>query len=202
MFREAFGSASSARITVRLAVLALLFSSNPALADDEGGLLYKWEDAQGQVHYSDRPPAGPVGTPAGIVESYARPRQAPAAPSPEGNYYSVENQARRLEQARLERERARAAKERERQEAELRAAKLEALRNPPPPPVIEPQIIGIPVLTAPFPDPWGPFARPPSHRPDRPSRPPGYHRPHPRPERPDESRPVERPGASLRPWRR
>lgn len=192
MLREALRPVASTRGWALPAVVALILSSTPLPSLGEDGLLYKWEDAQGQVHYSDRPPAGPAIS----VERYALPAQAPTEPSPEGDYYSVENQAKRLEQARLERESARAARARERQEEERRAAELEALRKPPETPAPQPPLDRYPVYTLPFPPPWPAYPHRPSHRPHPP------HPPHPPLGRPKEPKPEARPGAALLPWRR
>jgi len=128
-----------------LMALALLLPSAQSLSQGAGSL-YKWEDAQGQVHYSDQPPADP----AVPVETHPLPKQVPAEQGPEGDYYSVENQAKRLEEERRQRETARLEKERQRQEDERRAAELEALRAPPPPQEAAPQGYGYPVYVLPF----------------------------------------------------
>ena len=152
-----------------LVALALLLPGVQALPDDGGGSVYRWQDAQGQVHFSDQPPADP----AAPVETYLLPKRSPASSDPEGDYYSVENQARRLEAERLKREAARLEKERQRLEDERRTAELEALRNPPAPKVEALPRFGYPVYVPVLP-PMGPphrprpvhppFPRPPDHR--------------------------------------
>ncbi len=109
-----------------LAALALLLAATPA-QPEEAGTLYKWRDAQGQVHYSDKPPADPA-TP---VETHALPKQDPSDQNPieqgpGADYYSVENQARRLEEDRLQREAQRRDQERQRQAEQARAAETQA----------------------------------------------------------------------------
>lgn len=128
-----------------LMVLALLLPCAKALSEGTASL-YKWEDAQGRVHYSDQPPADPRVP----VETHPLPRQVPAEQSPDGDYYSVENQAKRLEEERRQREAARLEKERQREAAERRAAELEALRAPAPSQEEAPQGYGYPLFVLPF----------------------------------------------------
>jgi hypothetical protein len=163
-----------------LMALALLLPSAQALPEGAGSL-YKWEDAQGQVHYSDQRPADP----AVLVETHPLPKQVPAEQGPDGDYYSVENQAKRLEEERRQREAARLEKERQRQEDERRAAELEALRAPAPPQVAAPQGYGYPVYVLPF-------------RPIRPPHPPHPpHPPYPPPQRSLQPIPAPSSGGSI-----
>ena len=80
--------------------------------------LFKWRDADGVTHYSDDPP------PASVTEfkslefpdsSVSGPQTSPGA-SADADYFSVINQAKRMEASRLERERLRLEKEKLRQQ--------------------------------------------------------------------------------------
>lgn len=66
------------------------------------GSVYKWVDPQGAIHYSDVPP--PDGIPVVDAMRFDLP---PAPPPGEEDYYSIANQARRLEAQRLALQRAR-----------------------------------------------------------------------------------------------
>jgi hypothetical protein len=126
--------------------------------------VYRWTDAQGQVHLADSPPE--AGTPG--VETLSLPAYLPA---PADDYWSVTSQARRMEAARLARERVR---------ADLLQA--QARITAPPPPPAEPGGVS-PVWFAlglyPYARPWhwphadhGPHRdrRAPDHRTRRPHR--------------------------------
>lgn len=152
--------------------------------------VYRWTDASGEVHFSDRPPAGAVQHPLEQVEV----APLPAAPQTD-DYYSVVNQARRMEEQRLERER--------------QAAEIEVLqRQAAPPEPVQParpadQGVSHGIWIAP-PVYWGPGTWPghrPPHRPgwEYPERPypgPGHRpppdRPRPKPERPSFSVDTQR----------
>ncbi len=155
-----------------LMALALLLPSAQPLSQGAGSL-YKWEDTQGQVHYSDQPPADP----AVPVETQPLPKQVPAEQGPDQDYYSVENQAKRLEDERRQREAARLEKERQRQEDERRAAELEALRAPAPPQEAAPQGYGYPVYMLPL----RPIRPPHPPHPPYPPHQPRHHPPKPMP---------------------
>ena len=145
--------------------------------------VYRWTDERGEVHFSDRPPA--TGAPSA--------EQVEVAPAPAGaggdDYYSVVNQARRLEEQRLERER---------QQAEIQVLQRQA--EPPAPSREERGDSGPPgashsIWVAP-PAYWGPGAwqgyRPPygSAEPlPYPPRPNPGHRPHPDRPAPEPERP-------------
>lgn len=94
-----------------LLCFCLISATAETLADSIN--VYKWTDAQGVTHYSEVPPS------ADNVKRIELAADPPTA-SPPQDYYSIANQARRLEQQRLERERL---------EAELEAARLRAQRN-------------------------------------------------------------------------
>jgi hypothetical protein len=97
----------------------------PAAIAAQEGRLYKWQDEQGRVHYSDRPPRDDASS----VEVRPLPRQGPAVERPEDDYYSVENQARRMEQQRKAREAARKEAEEKRRAEQRRKAELQATRD-------------------------------------------------------------------------
>lgn len=104
---------------IPLLSLALLI---PATAAGEA-VAYKWTDASGTIHYGDSPPA------ASAAQRIELP-PAPAAADTRGHYYSIANQAWRLEQQRLQRERlhaeAQAARSRTKRQAAQEAAALAA----------------------------------------------------------------------------
>ena len=102
---------------VALAVLLPMFH-----AESLGQQLYKWEDAEGRMHYSDRPPTDA----ATALQKQALP--APSHQAPEDDFYSIENQVKRLEEDRISREEARREAEEKRIEAQKQAADLEAAR--------------------------------------------------------------------------
>lgn len=88
----------------RWAAIVLLATIVPVAAAS-AGQAYTWVDGQGVTHFSDTPPAGRADARAVELES--------SRPLPAGldiDYYSIPNQARRLERSRLEMERARAEK--------------------------------------------------------------------------------------------
>ena len=60
------------------AALAALLLAQPVYADEDNGRIYRWEDEQGRVHFSDCPPRGcPPDTPAGsFTPSPERVREA------------------------------------------------------------------------------------------------------------------------------
>lgn len=113
--------------------------------------VYRWVDEGGLVHFGDEPP--PDG--AGAVE---RVEVEPGSPAAGDDYYSVVNQARRMEAQRLERERHRAEVEALRREA--------APAGPAPPPPPEP-VSPRAVWVVP-PGYWGPGYRPGHWPPVRP----------------------------------
>jgi hypothetical protein len=82
------------------------------------GTVYKWVDPQGAVHYSDAPP--PDGVPVVDAMRFDLP---PAPPPSEEDYYSIANQARRMEAERLALERER--QQRREQELRRQAEQLE-----------------------------------------------------------------------------
>jgi hypothetical protein len=86
--------------------------------------VYKWVDADGVTHYSESRPASP-GTTHGTVELEPVP---PPASDLEADYYSVINQARRMQEERLERERVRASMMRAEAEARRAEAEIDAIR--------------------------------------------------------------------------
>lgn len=94
-----------------LLVVALL----PAHAEP----IYSWVDADGITHFSELPPPGPYEAMQLDLPPY------PAASPPDDEYFSVINQAARMQAQRLERERLEA--QRRQAEAEARRAYAQAL---------------------------------------------------------------------------
>jgi len=140
----------------------------------EAGTVYRWRDASGAVHYSDEPP--PPGAQSADQVELA---PAPGATTADQDYYSVTNQARRMEEQRREAERQQAEIEavRRRDAAAAPAADQASPRKE----EGEPVWILAPGYGRP---PHGPGHRPPTNDwwPQFPLRPP--HRPAPRPDRP------------------
>jgi hypothetical protein len=143
--------------------------------------VYQWKDAEGVVHFSDTPPANP----ASPIEVHPLP-EIPPMPAGDDDYYSVVNQAQRLDEQRRQREEARRQAEQQRLQEERRAleleearARLRQLEEPQ-----EPE--GYPVYTVP---PW-PIWRPGYRRPDWPAYPPDHypHRPDNRPRPPQQGK--------------
>jgi hypothetical protein len=116
-------------VAIRISLCALLFMAlQPAYA----GPVYTWTDPAGITHFSELPPPGQNEAIQLDLPPY------PAATGPYGDYYSVINQAARMEAQRLERERLEA--QRRQLEAETLRAQAEALAastaaTPVPPPV-------------------------------------------------------------------
>ncbi len=114
---------------IRIPLYALLFVAlQPAYA----GPVYTWVDPAGITHFSELPPPGQLEAMQLNLPPY------PAATGPYDDYYSVINQAARMEAQRLERERLEA--QRRQLEAETLRAQAEALAAseaaaPAPPPV-------------------------------------------------------------------
>ncbi|WP_200376194.1 DUF4124 domain-containing protein [Thiocystis violacea] len=98
----------------------LLGIGSDALASES---LYRWVDGQGQVNFSDQPP--PTST--GPVEVQTLPA-VPAAKTPADDRYSVVNQARRMEEERLQREQVRRDAEQRSLEARRQLLAIEAER--------------------------------------------------------------------------
>lgn len=125
-------------------VVSLLLCAAPALADD----VYRWVDAQGQMHLSDRPPEAGVKPEVLTTPRYVEPRL-----SPREDPYSIFNQARRLEEQRRALMRERQKAEREKREYELQRRRLEAVDNAiPPQSQVAPRIVGSrPIVVVPRP---------------------------------------------------
>ena len=75
-------------------------------SDLAAGMIYKWVDERGEVHFSDALPAGKAKD-VKVLEVARIPDVVPGNPS---YYFSVTNQARRLEEQRLARDKALAEK--------------------------------------------------------------------------------------------
>ena len=132
---------SVAGIACLLVVLGGLLGSASLAAEP----VYRWLDADGVTHFSQRPP--PPGA-AGVTVQEAPTYQA--APDPDADYWSVTNQVQRMEasglareQLRLEQQRAR----RELEEAERQRIEAEQAAAAPEPPR---QLIYYPVPRPPF----------------------------------------------------
>jgi hypothetical protein len=69
------------------------------------GQAYRWIDSRGVTHFSDAPPDGGVDSRAVVLE-----RARPLPPGVAPDFYSIPNQARRLQQSRLEMDRSKAEK--------------------------------------------------------------------------------------------
>jgi hypothetical protein len=147
-------------------LLRMLLISITTLAQAEP--VYRWIDRAGVTHFSETPPDRTV-TGVRIVDL---PPPGPEQPVQADDYYSVANQAARMEARRLESERLRA--EQQRAAAALRqteAASVAPPQEPEPEPVYQ-------YLYFPYPPhPAGPYFRPGRHRP-RTGPPPGADRGH------------------------
>ncbi len=84
----------------------------------KGVELYKWQDADGVTHYSEDPPPSPVTEFKSLEfpDFSASGARASTGDRAEEDYFSVINQAKRMEASRLERERLRLEKEKLRQQ--------------------------------------------------------------------------------------
>ena len=99
-------------------LLVLFVSASNVSADD--ATVYRWTDATGRTHFSDRPPE----TTSPRVEQFVAPSYAGSGlPS---DHYSVTKQLERLQAERRERERLRLERERESQERALREREVAA----------------------------------------------------------------------------
>ncbi|MDJ0739106.1 MAG: DUF4124 domain-containing protein [Gammaproteobacteria bacterium] len=141
--QSARGAPLAALLTVWLAGAL----TPPAGAD----ALYRWIDADGRVHFSDRPPM--PGAPAS-VERLPTPRYAdPGIPS---GHYSVTEQLQRLQAERLAREQQRRERQREAREQALREREVAAAER------AAEQAAAAPALRTPV---WvTPRLRPPTYR--------------------------------------
>lgn len=86
------------------AAVLLLATMMPVTAHC-AGQAYRWMDSRGVTHFSDRPPDGGVDSRAVQLE-----RARPLPPGVAPDFYSIPNQARRLQQSRLEMDRSKAEK--------------------------------------------------------------------------------------------
>jgi len=123
--------------------IALLFLSIYAFPSAGADVVHKWVDAQGVTHYSDKPPTASA-TPVYQIDLPAYYSVVDA----QSDYYSIENQWRRLREERIVRDRLR-----------LELAKTQASQQPPPPQVIlgdDPQVRQ---SYAPYPWFWRPYHR-------------------------------------------
>ena len=93
----------------------LVLSAATPVVSAEGETLYRWTDAAGRTHFSDRPPA--TATPP-RVEQFAAPSYADSGVP--ADHYSVTKQLERMQAERLQRERELRDREREAREQALR----------------------------------------------------------------------------------
>jgi hypothetical protein len=115
------GACATRALTVALLCGALV-GVGAAFAEEK--VLYRWIDSKGRTHFSDRPPAGPVER----IEEQSVPLVPPQPSAAAEDFYSIENQARRLAEERRAREAARQEAARVREEQRLRQAQLDAAR--------------------------------------------------------------------------
>lgn len=115
--------------------------------------LYRWTDAQGVPHFSDRPPHTPS---AGVEQLVAPVYQAPAL-SADRDPYSILNQATRLEASRRQQASERLQRQEREREDELRRRELATRQQAEQPPAAPPFAV--------YPRPVHP---PPAHHPSRP----------------------------------
>ena len=94
-------------------ILTGLLSCLPFPQGINAAELFKWLDADGVTHYSDEPPPKSVSEFKSLEfrESSVSGPRASSGASAEADYFSVINQAKRMEASRLERERLRLEKE-------------------------------------------------------------------------------------------
>jgi hypothetical protein len=168
------GRRHSGVVGLVLAVLAV----SQALSAAE---LYRWTDADGRVHFSDRPPAAEATT---GVERLPTPRFADPGIPP--GHYSVTEQWERLQAERLVREREQWERNREARELSLREREVAAAERAAEE-LSTPSTVSGAVWVGPR-RPWHGYrpGRPPPHnglwKPDHPAyRPLPPARPHPRP---------------------
>jgi len=128
--------------SVHFLVLLSGLLGGTVLAADQ---VYRWLDADGVTHFSQRPPPpGAAGVSVQQAPTYAAP------PDPTADYWSVTNQAQRMEASRLAQEKLRLEQQRLRQEleeAERRRIEAEQAATEPEPPR---QIIYYPAVRPPF----------------------------------------------------
>jgi len=106
-----------------LVVCPALWTLSPGVA----GPVFTWIDTNGVTHYSDTPPPEGSREPARFELA---PPVVPAYPASAEDYFSILNQAERMERSRLENERLRI----ERLRAEAEARQAAAYSRPPPAP--------------------------------------------------------------------
>lgn len=109
-FRRAGGRLKlyrQARVTFNMQLRPLMFGIfaaiqllSPAAAGD---VVYRWVDEDGITHFSDSPPAA-QNMPRGGVKSLSLPDNFPEAINPNGDYYSIINQWKRMREERNEKE--------------------------------------------------------------------------------------------------
>lgn len=108
-------------------VLACVVSVAKAEGNGEKRL-YQWTDEFGETHFSDKPP--PEEVPGEQLRSMQS-AQPPASDSPGDDYYSVENQASRMEDDRREREAERGEAKKREAERAAQKSELEAASSVP-----------------------------------------------------------------------
>jgi len=126
VYRFAHAMKVSSSLLGRLSILAMIGcgASWGGPQASGGKTIYKWTDAEGTVHFSDQvPTAG-----AGVLESQPLPAAVPTTHGASDDYYSIENQARRFEEARRTRLAEREQAQKAREERQLRQEEIEAAR--------------------------------------------------------------------------
>ena len=154
-----------------LAAFALCCYSAVGAEELQQKKLYRWVDEQGQVHFSDRAPAG---HPAEVTQTEL-PATGSSEQAPTENPYSVENQVKQFEEDRKAREAAQAQAQQAKKEAELRKAKIEAAKAEKA--AAEREIVQGGGYWPILPPPPPPNHRPPPQLPPSKPRPPLDHRP-------------------------
>lgn len=154
--------------------LAVIVTGQAALA----GEAYTWTDEEGTTHFSEVPPGDPA-RPAEAIELLP-----PTEAKPIGDdYYSVINQANRMQERRLERERHEAERRQAEAEALKARAEAEAMRDRPEQdytPAAPRYYPGYPLYgyrpgyRHRFPGHRHPGLRPPGHKPAHPGHLPAY----------------------------
>ena len=101
-----------AKRSLLLLLFAAVLVTAASRADGAGeSLVYRWVNAQGEVHFSDTPP------PEGIADVRTTPVRPLPARAPVDDFYSVVNQLKRMQERRLAVEQARREARKEDREA-------------------------------------------------------------------------------------
>lgn len=178
-----------ARLCMSVFLMAL-WTVPLVFADDQ--TLYRWTDAYGRTHFSDRPPAGES---APRVERLTAPSYADSGVPTD--HYSVSNQLQRMQQGRLLRERERQQRQREARERVLRELQIDAAERAAARDTDRDSDGGSYLL--PYASYYRPgYGRPHRRQPHRPANPPSLWQPDHPAYRPYPRRPPVRPRPSMR----